>query len=70
MQDLNNFILEKENESNNFSCVDKYPLAMAYIPMQKFENLYNTAAALNNGTLFMDLNKQFEGRTFFGDNNE
>lgn len=31
-------------------------LAIAYVPSQKFENLYPAADALRNGTLFADLN--------------
>ena len=30
-------------------------LAMAYVPSQKFENLYPAAEALRHGTLFADL---------------
>ena len=33
----------------------KFSLAMAYVPMQKFENLYNSTMALRRGTLFKDL---------------
>ena len=45
----------------NFSSVDLFPLAMAYIPMQKFENLYSVDEALCSGTLFKDLDKPFLG---------
>lgn len=31
-------------------------LAMAYVPYQRFENLYSPSDALDNGTLFGDLN--------------
>lgn len=33
-------------------CVDKLPLAMAYVPMQRFEKLYSSTKALEAGTLF------------------
>ncbi len=46
----------------DFSCVDDFPLAMAYVPMQKFENLYGLDEALCAGTLFKDLDKPFFGR--------
>ena len=46
----------------DFSCVDNFPLAMAYIPMQKFENLYSSDEALCAGTLFKDLDKPFLGK--------
>lgn len=45
----------------DFSCVNDFPLAMAYIPMQRFENLYSSDEALNAGTLFKDLDKPFCG---------
>ena len=45
----------------DFSCVDDFPLAMAYIPMQKFENLYSLDEALCAGTLYKDLDKPFSG---------
>ena len=45
----------------DFSCVDDFPLAMAYIPMQRFENLYSIDEALCAGTLFKDLDKPFLG---------
>jgi len=34
-------------------------LAMAYVPSQRFENLYSPADALWIGTLFGDLNKPY-----------
>ena len=36
-------------------------LAMAYVPFQRFENLYDDEKALNNGTLFADLYLPFYG---------
>ena len=38
------------------------PLAMAYVPMQQFEETYEPEQALDNGTLFPALNKPFLGR--------
>lgn len=46
----------------DFSCVDNFPLAMAYIPMQRFENMYSLDEALCAGTLFKELDKPFLGR--------
>lgn len=37
------------------------PLAMAYVPMQKFTNLYNAADGLRAGTIFKDLDLPFKG---------
>lgn len=36
-------------------------LAMAYVPFQKFENLYAPEQALDAGTLFCGLDKPFLG---------
>lgn len=48
-----------------FSCVDNYPLAIAYVPMQRFRDLYDNTSALNRGTLFKELDKPFDGRKFY-----
>lgn len=45
----------KENSFENF------PLAMAYVPVQQFRQLYDTSEALQNGTLFKELNLPFFG---------
>ena len=39
---------------------NKISLAMAYVPYQEFEDLYDASAALENGTLFKNLNFPFE----------
>nr|WP_243119040.1 spore coat associated protein CotJA [Roseburia sp. 1XD42-69] len=36
-------------------------LAMAYVPMQSFQALYEPCEALKNGTIFSELNKPFLG---------
>ncbi len=38
------------------------PLAMAYVPMQQFGELYSESEALTKGTAFPDLDKPFCGR--------
>jgi len=57
--------LKKKDENDSFSCdfsaADRFPLAMAYVPMQKFKNLYDTEKALCRGTLFEDLDLPFKG---------
>ena len=46
-----------------YDCLDNgASLAMAYVPMQKFQNLYTPEEALANGTLFMELDKPWLGR--------
>ncbi len=42
-------------------CFENFPLAMAYVPMQKFENIYSVNEALTRGTLFKDLDLPFLG---------
>ena len=42
--------------------VDELPLALAYVPMQRWEKLYEPAAALERGTLFCKLDLPFVGR--------
>ena len=37
-------------------------VAMAYIPFQQYGSVYSAEKALDNGTLFPDLNKPFTGR--------
>ena len=41
---------------------ENFALAMAYVPMQQFEETYDPEQALDNGTLFPALNKPFLGR--------
>ena len=45
-----------------FASIDGLPLAMAYVPFQKFNNLYEVDAAFAAGTLFKELDKPFIGR--------
>ena len=45
----------------NAACVDSMPLAMAYVPMQKWRNLYDCDVALSRGTLFSELDLPFLG---------
>ena len=46
------------NSLGDLSCL---PVAMAYVPMQRFEGLYDMLTALSRGTLFQELDKPFEG---------
>lgn len=40
-------------------CVDTYPLAMAYVPMQGWNELFDPASALTRGTIFRELDLPF-----------
>lgn len=37
------------------ACLQTLPLAMAYVPMQIWRNLYTADAGLNEGTIFKEL---------------
>ena len=41
---------------------DQFPIGMTYVPMQCWQNLYCPGKALEQGTLFADLDKPFLGR--------
>lgn len=43
--------------------LDELPLAMAYVPMQRYGTTYESENALQRGTLFPDLDKPFTGRS-------
>lgn len=43
------------------SCVDKLPLAMAYVPFQKWRKVYDASAGLARGTIFEELDLPFYG---------
>ena len=56
----------RERSMNCDSCTDDarlcdLALAMAYVPMQKWGNLYKSEEAFMIGTIFEDLNKPFRG---------
>ena len=55
---LNEFLCPINGGSGVFPA--QTPLAMAYVPYQEFEDLYDASAALENGTLFKNLNFPFE----------
>lgn len=43
--------------------IDKFPVAMAYVPWQYFDKMYDDLEkAFNAGTIFPELNKPFTGR--------
>lgn len=43
--------------------MDRFPLAMAYVPWQYLTNIYdNLEEAYCEGTIFPELNKPFTGR--------
>lgn len=42
--------------------LENMPLAMAYVPWQCFDHVYEVDKALNYGTIFPELNKPFFGK--------
>ena len=42
-------------------CLDSLPLAMAYVPMQKWADTYAPATAIDRGTIFLELDLPFIG---------
>lgn len=59
------FVIERQDNSPmKFSDVplDKLPLTMSYIPMQKLGEVYSEYDALCRGTLFPALDKPFFGK--------
>lgn len=44
----------------NTNMPEKTYLGFCYVPVQKFENLYEVDDALANGTIFTDLNIPFD----------
>lgn len=42
--------------------LDDMPVAMAYVPWQKWQQIYEPCQALQRGTIFKELDKPFLGR--------
>lgn len=42
--------------------LDALPLSMSYLPMQKWENLYDPEVGLDRGTIFACLDLPFTGK--------
>ena len=45
-----------------YDALEDFPIAMAYVPWQKWRNLYEPCKGLQRGTIFEDLSKPFHGR--------
>ena len=60
-----NFLMAPDEfmpEKIDAKCLDMFPLGMAYVPMQKFKDIYDLDVALARGTIFAQLDKPFLGR--------
>lgn len=53
---------ESENCDLSGTPLDSLPIAMAYVPMQKWQRLYEPEVALERGTLFSELDLPFIGK--------
>lgn len=56
----------------NMKCIsetplDELPIAMAYVPLQKWRNVYDPDVALERGTLFSELDLPFIGEAAVND---
>lgn len=62
------FVPDSNCNCNNRNPIDtmpshwlkQYPIGMAYVPMQQFENLYEMEVGLQRGTIFAQLDLPFE----------
>lgn len=56
--ELNDFV--GLNSSDDDEMIENKPIAMAYVPWQKWRMLYESKEALKRGTLFKELDLPFE----------
>lgn len=60
---MNNSVMYSAPVVSGDSCpyqgVDRLPLAMAYVPWQKWQNLYEPCKGIQVGTIFGDLDYPF-----------
>lgn len=62
IMDMENMNCDKNNNNDmSNSCIDNMPLAMAYVPMQRWKTVYNNDVALTRGTIFPELDLPFLG---------
>ena len=55
-------ICDRMQETSVLEHMQKLPLAMAYVPMQKFGKVYEPARGFQLGTIFPELCKPFCGK--------
>lgn len=53
--------MEQNKTGCNYFSRDDVPLAMAYVPIQKWRQLYEEDVAFSRGTIFRELDKPFIG---------
>ena len=52
-------IKRAEPAADASSCIDRFPLAMAYVPMQIWRMVFSPEKALEQGTIFQELDLPF-----------
>lgn len=52
----------RSNMNHNCQCIDQMSLAMAYVPWQTWNNVYEPAKGMQMGTIFGDLYLPFQGK--------
>ena len=52
-----------ENSGCHTWGLKNYPLAMVYVPLQEFDELYDLETALNEGTVFKKFDLPFKGES-------
>ena len=57
--DRNGFVCSVQRRSMADAALENMPLAMAYVPVQSFEDLYDPDTALSRGTVFPALDLPF-----------
>lgn len=62
IDDILNMTAAAIDERIDQKCIDSFPLAMSYVPMQKWRDLYSADVGLSRGTIFSELDKPFLGR--------
>lgn len=51
-----------ENCRCRYDALEEFPIAMAYVPWQKWQNVCDACRGLQRGTIFEDLSKPFHGK--------
>ena len=59
MKDLLDMISCEPNTDMTCVCLEKLPLAYAYVPYQQMNKTYAAVEALNRGTVFPELDKPY-----------
>ena len=50
------------NQQNSMDTLGQFPIAMTYVPWQRFGHTYDLCKALRVGTIFPELDKPFCGK--------